>query len=158
MNGLIVLTSLATIVACGGSRNAPETGARPPTAEGLYEYSASIPGYQPGSTLRVKGSLRVAGDSLFAQPDSGCYIPQSAIAGTNPGSAAVNCAGALLSFDARNMKSGRWIATVQVPKQRNVCVQYEPRDPARQPRCIRSRPETYYVREQRSGVVQIKPI
>jgi len=161
VNRWIHLTTCAALVACGGSRNAPETDPGSSAADAFYEYSASIPGYQPGSTLRVTGSLTMIGDSLFVQPGSGCSIyrrNESAIAATSPESATVNCAGASLSFDGRNLKSGRWFATVQVPKQRNVCVQYEPRDPARSPRCLRFRPETYYVREQRSGGVQIKRI
>ena len=159
MNRWIALTSCAALNACGGSRSAPETDAG--SSGGLYEYSASIPGFQPGSTLRVTGSLTMIGDSLLVQPGSGCAVyrrSQSEIAPTSPGSAMVNCAGASLSFDARNLKSGRWFATVQVPRQRNVCVQYEPRDPARSPRCLRFRPETYYVREQRTGGVQIKRV
>ena len=160
-NRWVALTSCAALIACGGARNAPETDDSSPVADRLYEYSASIPGYQPGSTFRVKGSLTVVGDSLFVQPGSGCTAyrrNQSGTESSSPGSVMVNCAGASLSFDARNMKSGRWITMVQVPRQRNVCVQYEPRDPARTQRCLRSRPETYYVREQRSGGVQIKLI
>lgn len=151
--------STVFLAACAGSRSATETEARSSTADGQYEYSASIPSYQPGRTLRVTGSLAIVGDSLFVYPGSGCTVTRhnrSAIAGTSPGSAAVNCAGASLSFDARNMRSGRWVTVVPVPKQRNVCVEYEPRDPARTRRCIRYRPETYYESQQRSGVVQIK--
>lgn len=152
MNRWIALTSCGAAIACAGSRNAPATDASSPTAVGLYEYSATIPGYQPGSTLRVRGILTVVGDSLFVQSESGCPVYRR-----SQGSVTVHC-GASLSFDARNLRSGRWVTMVQVPRQRNVCVQYEPRDPARQPRCIRSRPETYYVSEPRSGAVQIKRI
>jgi hypothetical protein len=78
---------------------------------------------------------------LFVQPESVCQVHRR-----SQGSVTLYC-GASLSFDAENevWKVG---TMVQVPRQRNVCVQYRPRDPRRQPRCIRSVPETYYVSEQ----------
>ena len=152
VNRWIAVTSWVAVIACRGTRNAPETDVNSPTAGRVYEYSATIPGYQAGSNFRVSGSLTIVADSLFVQPESACQIHRR-----SQGSVTLYC-GVSLSFDARNMRSGRWVTMVQVPRQRNVCVQYEPRDPTRQPRCIRSVPETYYVSEQRSGAVQIKRI
>jgi hypothetical protein len=158
VNRWLALTSFCLATGCGGSGR----GAAPPPAaraDGLFRYSAVIPGYQPGSTLRVQGSLIVTGDSLLAHPESGCGVSHPR--GTGPASPAfvtVSCGSASLNFDVRNMNSGRWIANVQVPKQRNACVEYEARDATRQRRCIRSRPETYYVTERRSGAVKIEPI
>ena len=153
------LMVLAFGFACTGSRRMPATDAST-SEDGIYEYSASIPAFQIGKTIRVRGSLTVVGDSLFVQPDSGCavYRPTTATQKPMPGIVSLTCGEAGLNFDRRNLKSGRWYSYVQVPKQRNVCVQYEPRDPARTQRCLRSRPETYYERQPRSGVVQIKPI
>jgi len=160
MDRWIAVTACIVTGACGGSRGAPSTESAA-SQEGIYEYSASIPGYQVGRTIRVRGTLSVVGDSLYVQPDSGCVLYQPTRPGQAPvraGTATLNCGEASLNFDRRNLKSGQWFSYVQVPKQRNTCVQYEPRDPARSPRCLRSRPETYYERQQRTGVVQIKPI
>jgi hypothetical protein len=157
-----LLIACVAITACGGaSRNAELTTSPSNSLEGVYQYSATIPGYQPGKTLRVQGTLTVVGDSLFVQPDSGCVLYQPTRVGQEPiraGAATLNCGGASLNFTRRNLKSGTWYSVVQVPKQRNTCVQYEPRDAARSPRCIRSRPETYYESQRRSGVVQIRLI
>jgi len=157
-----LLITCVVIAACGGSsRGAPSTTLPSDSPEGVYEYSATIPGYQPGTTLRVQGTLSVVGDSLFVQPDSGCVLYRPTRVGQEQGragTATLNCGRASLNFDRRNLKSGTWSGLVQVPKQRNTCVQYEPRDAARSPRCIRSRPETYYENQRRSGVVQIKAI
>lgn len=160
MHRRLVVLACGFACACAGSRGTPATDALM-SEEGIYEYSASIPGYQIGRTIRVRGSLSVVGDSLFIQPDSGCVLyrpPTSAQGSVRAGTATLTCAEASLFFDRRNLKSGTWFSYVQVPKQRNVCVQYEPRDAARAPRCLRSRPETYYERQQRTGVVQIRPI
>jgi hypothetical protein len=153
-----VLVACLAITACGGaSRSAPTTNAG--SAEGVYEYSASVP-YQVGTTIRVHGTLSVVGDSLFVQPDSGCFLYRPAVgqAPIRPGAATLTCGGASLKFDRRNLKSGTWYSVVQVPKQRNVCAQYEPRDAARSPRCLRWRPETYYESQRRTGVVQVRLI
>ena len=153
-----VLIACLAITACGGaSRSASATNSG--SEEGVYEYSASVP-YQAGKTIRVQGTLSVVGDSLFVQPDSGCYLyrPAAGQAPVRPGAATLNCGGASLNFDRRNLKSGTWFSVVQVPKQRNVCAQYEPRDAARSPRCLRWRPETYYESQRRTGVVQVRLI
>ena len=153
-----VLIACLAITGCGGaSRTAPATYSG--SDEGVYEYSASVP-YQAGKTIRVQDTLSVVGDSLYVQPDSGCYLyrPASGQAPVRPGAATLNCGAASLNFDRRNLKSGTWFSVVQVPKQRNVCVQYEPRDPARSPRCLRWRPETYYESQRRTGVVQVRLI
>lgn len=157
-----LLIACVAITACGGgSRSTPSTASTSVSPEGVYEYLATIPGYQPGKTLIVQGTLSVVGDSLFVQPDSGCFLFRPMRVGqepVRPGTATLTCGGASLNFDRRNLKSGTWYSFVQVPKQRNACVQYEPRDAARSPRCIRSRPETYYESQRRSGVVQIRLI
>jgi hypothetical protein len=155
------MIACVAITACGGaSRSVPSMSSASDSPEGVYEYSATIPGFQPGKTLRVQGTLSIVGDSLFVQPVSGCVLYRPAIgqAPVRPGAATLNCGGASLHFDRRNLKSGTWYSVVQVPKQRNACVQYEPRDAARSPRCIRSRPETYYESQRKSGVVQIRLI
>src|SRR5688572_27916645 len=140
VNRWIAVTSCAAVIACRGARNRPETDARSPTAGTVYEYSATIPGYQPGSTFRMRGSLTIVADSLFVDPAAACQIHRR-----SQGSVTAYC-GASLSSDARNMRSGRWVTMVRVPRQRTVCVQYEPADPSWLRRCSRVLPEICPVR------------
>jgi hypothetical protein len=158
MQRWIAVTTCIALSACGSARRSAHSTTSPSVSnEGVYEYSATIPGYQPGKTLRVQGTLSVVGDSLFVQPDSGCVLYNPTVRQA-PGAATINCGRASLNFDRRNLKSATWSGFVQVPKQRNSCVQYEPRDAARSPRCIRYRPETYYENQRRSGPVQLRLI
>lgn len=146
---------LIGIVGCASS------GSRPAAAhltDGVYEYSANIPGSQPGRTLWVRGSFTIVGDSLFIQSDTNCTATRPATQ-LDPAIGRIYCGAAILSIDRRNPTASRWNGSVQVPKQRMVCVEYEPRPPSgNRPRCLRQKPEAYYENQLRSGVVQIKRI
>jgi hypothetical protein len=125
MQQWIAVTTCIALSACGSARRSAHSTTSPSVSnEGVYEYSATIPGYQPGKTLRVQGTLSVVGDSLFVQPDSGCVLYNPTVRHA-PGAATINCGRASLNFDRRNLKSATWSGFVQVPKQRNSCVQYE---------------------------------
>ena len=157
--------SLVTLAlsACGGSRSAPTAKSPSESKEGNYEFSASIPARQPGTTIRVQGTFTLVGDSLFVQSATGCdAVVQLGPAAPNgvPSKAIARsfyCGGGLLSFDRRDpVRGARWTATVPVPKQRNACVEYVRRE-TRQV-CVRYRPETYYTTELRSGGIQVRRI
>ena len=156
---IALLLSFA-IAACGGARHAPSAGSG--SDEGVYEYSATIPTRQPGQTLRVSGTFSVLEDSLYVQHGNECYQVAPGTSGMAPSTGSVAnlyCGSALVTFDRRNPTSAKWLATVPVPRQRNVCAEYEPRPPSgNNPRCIRWRVESYYTYEQRTGVVQVKRI
>jgi hypothetical protein len=154
----ITLSCVAALACGGGARSGATMDAPSRSRDGVYEYTASIPGAQAGSTIRVQGTLAFVDDSLVVHPDGNCGVAVSRVAPIHR-LASLNCGGgATLTLDLRNGASGTWSTMVSVPKQRNACVEYAPRDPARSPRCIRWRPETYYVRERRSGPVRIRLI
>jgi len=116
MQRWIAVTTCIALSACGSARrNAHSTTSPSVSNERVYEYSATIPGYQPGKTLRVQGTLSVVGDSLFVQPDSGCVLYNPTVRQA-PGAATITCGGASLNFDRRNLKSATWSGFVQVPK------------------------------------------
>jgi hypothetical protein len=161
MNRPIALLICFAIAACGGARHTP-SAASSGSNEGVYEFSATIPTRQPGQTLRISGTFSVVDDSLYVQHRNECYQVAPGASGLPPSTgtvATLYCGGALVTFDRRNPTSAKWVATVPVPKQRNVCAEYEPRPPTgNNPRCIRQRVESYYTYEQRTGVVQVKRI
>lgn len=164
MNRWIPTTACAALCACGSSRGAPTVEAPSGSGEGIYEFSASIPARQAGTTIRVQGTFTLVGDSLLVQSPNGCEAVVSrgpAAPNGVPSSATVRsfyCGGALLTFDRRDpVKAARWFASVPVPKQRNACVEYRTSENRRQV-CVRWRPETYYTYETRSGGIQVRPI
>lgn len=168
MNALrwLAVLSCAASSACGGSRGAPSANAPSSATEGVYDFSANIPGEQLGSTIRVRGSFAIAGDSLVIHPDSNCSLadPETTArmassyrATVGPGISSLSCrGGARLTFDRRNPTGAQWFAVVRVPKQRNACAEYTRRETREV--CVRYRPETYYEMQQRSGGVQVKLI
>ena len=164
MNRSITVLACFVITGCGGARSAPSTTSSG-SNDGVYEFSAVVPTTQQGtqravSTLRVTGTLSVVNDSLLVQPGPNCYLgPYGAPGPATSRVETIYCGSATLTFDKRNPASARWSATVQVPKQRNACAQYETRPPTgNSPRCIQYRVETYYVSERRTGAVQVKRI
>ena len=151
-------------MSCGGSRGAPSVDSPSGAAEGVYEFSANLPAYEPGKTLHIQGTLTIIGDSLIVQSPNGCtaelgrtqYFPRGMP--YVPGAKGwYNCGGTWLSFRARDpVKSAIWYASVPVAKQRNACVEYVRRE-TRQV-CVRYRPETYYEHQTRSGGIQVKRV
>ena len=110
----------------------------------------------------MKGTLSAFDDSLFVQTGPECRPVTWAERYRTPSTdrvATIYCDGATLTFEKKNPESARWSTRVQVPKQRNACVEYEPMGRGgNRPRCIRYKPETYYTYEQRSGTIQVKRI
>lgn len=152
--------------ACGGTRGASSVDAASAKTDGIFDFVANVPGQQMGSTIRVRGTLAIVGDSLVVHPDTNCAIftPEmnarlvaSQRASIGPGVASLYCqGGARLTFYRHNPSAARWSATVRVPKQRNACVEYVRRE-TRQV-CARYRPETYYEQQIRSGGIQVRLI
>ena len=160
-----VIATLACLVvgACGGSRSDPSVAASSDARDGVYEFTATVPSYEPGKTIRLQGMLTVLGDSLLIQSPNGCVTAAEygrVVPKGMPGTTTAKgyyCGGAWLSFAGRDpVKSAMWYASVPVPKQRNACVEYVRRE-TRQV-CVRYRPETYYEYQTRSGGLQLKLI
>ena len=165
MNRWIAALSCVVLNACGGARSTPSAGTTN-TRDGVYEFSASFPAYEPGKTIHVQGTLTILGDSLSVQSPNGCMtaveygrvVPRGMPSTTTQRTFV--CAGAWLSFAGSDpVKSATWYATVPVPKQRNTCAEYRVND-ARSGRreCVRYRPETYYEYQTRSGGIQVRLI
>src|SRR5687767_4025220 len=164
MKPWILMVASVVLGACGGARSSPSADAPSEARYGVYEFSASVPAYEPGKTQRIQGTLTVLADSVFIQSPNGCtnasertrYFPRGMP--YVPGAKGFyDCGGTWLSFAGRNpVKSAMWYASVPVPKQRNACVEYVRRE-TRQV-CVRYRPETYYEYQTRSGALQLKLI
>lgn len=163
MNRWIAAFACAVVGACGGSRSGPSVDTSSDARYGVYEFTATVPSYEPGKTIRLQGTLTIVGDSLLIQSPNGCVaaadygrvMPRGMPATTT--ARGFYCGGAWLSFAGRDpVKSAAWYASVPVPKQRNACVEYVRRE-TRQV-CVRYRPETYYEYQTRSGGLQLKLI
>lgn len=158
MRALVLILALAGC-ASGGSAGASREARGP--VEGIYEFFANIPYAQTGtqSTLRVRGTISVVDDSVYVQPDASCVPASVDERGVPNRWLAFNCMGASLTFERSNPTAARWSSYVQVPRLRNVCVDYAPRPATgNAPRCLQWRRETYYTRELRSGTIQVKRI
>lgn len=162
MNRFVTIMSATMLCACGGARSAPSNDGTV-SKEGVYEFSASIPTWQPGSSVQVKGTFSAFDDSVYVQTGPECvpYTPSERY--RTPSTDRVTqifCQGATLTFEKKNPTAVKWFSRVQVAKQRNTCVDYAPRPTAggNTPRCLRWKPETYYVTQQRTGRVQVKRI
>ena len=158
------ILSLACIAlgACGGARSKPATDA-PNSKDGVYTFSAIVPLYQPGSSVTAEGTLSFFDDSLLVQTGPECRPAQPSERYQTPSSeryTTINCSGATLNFDRKDPEASKWTTWVQVPKQRNICVDYAPRPTGggNTPRCLQWKPETYYVRQQRTGKVLVKRV
>ena len=162
MNRWMLTVASVALGACGGARSSSSADAPFNTRDGVYEFSANVPAYEPGKTLRIQGTLTILGDSVFIQSPNGCaaasertrYFPKGMP--YVPGSKGFfDCGGTWLSFAGRDpVKSAMWYATVPIAKQRNACVEYVRRE-TRQV-CVRYRPETYYEYQTRSGGIQVR--
>ena len=155
----VLSVSAALLTACassgGGSRTAPTTESSPDVLEGTYQFTAGTP------NQIIRGSLRVTDDQMGVQFETACQSevgPQPFPRGM-PSSTSFRryyCSGAWLMFDNRNPRSAKWYATVQLPRQRQVCVRYETRN-GRQV-CGEQGSETYFVYETRSGGIQVQKV
>ena len=162
MNRWIAIMSATALCACGGARTSPATDGAT-SKEGVYTFSAIIPLYEPGTSVTAQGTVSFFDDSLLVQTGPECTPYQPSERYKTPSTERVriiHCGGASLQFDRQKPESAKWYTWVQVPKQRNVCVDYAPRPTGggNTPRCLQYRPETYYVRQQRTGKVQIKRV
>jgi hypothetical protein len=104
-----VLVGCFAAAACGGaSRSNPATESADASKDGVYEYTASIPGEQLGSTIRIRGTLVVLGDSLIVHPDSNCFVTEMRQLRRRTASYSVAGAGSL-AFDRRNPTRSTWL-------------------------------------------------
>jgi hypothetical protein len=152
------------VLACGGSRSTVDSEAAPPVV-GVFAIVAAIPG------RHITGTLQVEADSITFRPESNCSGGYRPPASTGFGATQTwnakhslgqtrirfGCDVAILEFDKRNpSQSPRWVSSVSVPKQRQVCTNYVTRN-GRQV-CESTRTETYDTTESRSGAIQVRRI
>jgi len=148
------VTACIALSACGGSsRGASSVEAPTASSEGRYEFSATTP------TQVIRGTVRVSSDAMDVQFDTPCQSEATTrgMPSGMPSSTSVSrhyCGGAWLTFDRRNPTSAKWFASVQLPRRREVCARYETQG-GRQV-CVSRSTETYYVTENRSGVIQVR--
>lgn len=153
MNRWVATTACLAMIACGGSRTAPPSGATstPTTADGIYDFVATVPGQA------VRGTLQVAGDTMFFNAVQGCDSNLRSEPLNNASQAGVfryACSAAVLAFDRRNpVRSSKWSATVQKELLRQVCAERAVRNGREV--CIRNEVERYSVSESRTGSIQV---
>lgn len=149
-----LIGTAAALASCASGGSAPSTSAvAAVTAEGLYEYTANLPGHQ------VRGTMRVLGDTIIVMPANEYCRP--VIGPADPLVLRYTCTGGgtyeqlNLAIDRRNpMQLSRWTATYRVQARREVCAQYEIR--AGRQVCVSTRTETYETTQSRSGTLQVR--
>lgn len=154
MRKWMVVAPVACAIGCGGARPAPET-APPAAVNGVYTFSAATP------AQLIRGRIRLIDETMSVEFETTCASTPSAAPMPRgmPSSLTTQryyCDGVWLTFDRHNPSNGRWFATVQTPKQREVCSRYESQG-GRQV-CVSRSTETYYESESRSGTVQVQRI
>ena len=154
---LLLLLACVVLVACGGSRTAPEA-AVPDAApagpiEGNYEYQANLPGQL------VKGTLRVLGDTMLVEQTADYCLPVQG--SRDPLAIWYSCKGGgrfeqlTLRLDRRNpAQFSKWSASFRVQKRRQVCAEYAIQQ-GRQV-CVRQTTETYEDTESSRGNLQVR--
>ena len=156
MNRWIATLSCVALAACGGGRAAPSSEAPAASAGyGLYAFSASSP------DQLIRGTIRVGPDGTGIQFETACQ-PEATVRPMPSGMTSsmstmrYYCSGTWLTFDRRNPAMAKWYATVQLPRQREVCSRYDTQN-GRQV-CVSRTTETYYVNETRSGGIQVRKV
>ena len=162
MMRVLVLVPGALLVACATSSRTTETSTTTAVAatasasiEGVYDYTANLPGQQ------VRGKLRVTGDTVTVDPMADYCRP--AVGPPDALAFVYSCNGPgsfesiLLRIDRRNpVQLSKWSARYRVRKQREVCVRYETR--GGQQVCVQTERETYETEETRSGTLQVRRV
>ena len=150
MKALIGVLTFVTLLSCASGGGSP-TSRDVASAEGTYDFVATVPGQA------VRGTLQVTADTMLFSPVEGCNsniraepIGRASYAGVFR----YACSSAVLEFDRRNpVRSSKWSATVQVKRRREVCAERAVRNGREV--CIRNTIETYEVPERRSGSIQV---
>ena len=153
---LLSVLFAGALVGCAGSGAPRVEGASASLAEeGLYEYTANLPG-QP-----VRGTFRVQGDTIIVNPATDYCRP--VVGPANAMAIQYTCTGAgsfeqlYLRLDRRNpVQLSRWTATYRVQRRREVCERYEVR--AGRQVCVQTKTETYETTEPRSGTLQVRRV
>lgn len=150
MKTLIGVLAFMTLLSCasgGGTTTSRDVA----SAEGTYDFVATVPGQA------VRGTLQVSADTMFFSPVEGCNanIRSEPIGhASNAGIFRYACNMAVLEFDRRNpVRSSKWSATVQTKRRREFCAERAVRNGREV--CVRTAIETYEVPETRSGSIQV---
>src|SRR5262245_31794717 len=101
MNRSIFVLACIAPIACGGARSSPASGSAN-TKEGVYTFSATIPLWQPGTSVTAQGTLSFFDDSLLVQTGPECTQYQPSERYRTPSTERVRivyCSGASLQFD-----------------------------------------------------------
>lgn len=152
MSRRLSVLMFATLTACASaSRNtAPREPAEP--SSGTYAFSASTP------NQLIRGTVVVSAEGTDIQFETACQ-PEATVRARPrdmPSSMSVMiyyCSGTWLTFDRRNPATAKWYASVEIPRQREVCSRYETQN-GRQV-CVNRTTETYSVYETRTGGIQV---
>jgi hypothetical protein len=145
--GVLTFVALLSCASGGGSATSRDVA----SAEGMYDFFATVPGQG------VRGTLQVTADTMLFNAVEGCNsnIRSEPIGHTSyAGVFRYACSSAVLEFDRRNpVRSSKWSATVQIKRRREVCAERAVRNGREV--CIRNTIETYEVPERRSGSIQV---
>lgn len=155
MHGWIAVAACMTLGACGGSRS---TSLLPPPSapeNGLYAFSASTP------NQHIRGTIRVGEGGMGIEFETNCQPEATTrpLPRGMPTTSSVSrhyCSGAWLEFGRQNPTVAKWYASVEVPRQREVCDRYQTQNGRRV--CVSRSIETYNVVETRSGGIIVRRI
>ena len=152
----------AALAACASSSRTTETStttavsavnARP--VEGVYDYTANLPGQQ------LRGKLRVIGDTVTLDPMADYCRPT--VRAPDPLAFHFSCNGPgsyesiQFRIDRRNpVQLSKWSAIYRVQRTREVCMRYETQ--AGRQVCVQTKQETYETDETRSGTLQVRRV
>lgn len=156
------MLTCAALAACASSSRTTETSTSTAVSavtthpvEGVYDYTANLPGQQ------VRGKLRIIGDTITVEPIADYCRPT--VRAPDPLAFHYSCNGPgsyesiQLRIDRRNpVQLSKWSAIYRVRRTRDVCVRYETR--AGQQVCVQTRPESYETDESRSGTLQVRRV
>lgn len=157
-----LLGALAILTACASSSRTTETSTSTSVSavtagpvEGVYDYTANLPGQQ------VRGKLRVIGDTVTLDP-MGDYCRPS-VRAPDPLAFHFSCNGPgsyesiQLRIDRRNpVQLSKWSAIYRVQRTRDVCMRYETQ--AGRQVCVQTKQETYETNETRSGTLAVRRV
>jgi len=152
----------AGLAACASSTRTTETSTTTAVSattrvpiEGVYDYTANLPGQQ------VRGKLRIFGDTVTVEPMTDYCRPT--IRAPDPLAFHYSCngpgsfEGVQLRIDRRNpVQLSKWSASRRVRKTRQICIRYETRAGGRV--CVETQLESYDSDESQSGTLQVRRV
>ena len=161
MRWTTTLTCVA-LAACANSSSTTQTSTTTSVSavtsgpvEGVYDYTANLPGQT------VRGKLRIIGDTITVDPMTDYCRPT--VRSPDPLAFHYSCNGPgsfesiELRIDRRNpVQLSKWSATYRVQRQREVCMRYETQ--AGRQVCVQTKQETYETDESRSGTLQVRRV